>query len=75
MKIRGIRGQFLGELKLDFQVNEQTYFLDLSEDARQWLVLVETPTGTRQIPVYVDEPLSDELPVLVEDKKRRNIVN
>ncbi|HEV3511704.1 MAG TPA: hypothetical protein VGS05_08385 [Candidatus Sulfotelmatobacter sp.] len=56
-------------------MNEQTYFLDLSEDTRQWLVMVETPTGTRRIPVYVDELASDELPVLVEDKKRRKIVN
>lgn len=60
---------------MDFEVNEQTYFLDLSEDTRQWLVMVETPTGTRRIPVYVDELASDELPVLVEDKKRRKIVN
>lgn len=60
---------------MDFQVNEQTYFLDLSEDARQWLVLVETPTGTRQIPVYVDESTSDDFTVVVQDKKTRNIVN
>ena len=60
---------------MDFQVNNETYFLDLAEDARQWLVLVETPTGTREIPVYVDATTSDELPVLVEDKHRRKIVN
>jgi len=62
-----------GEI-LDFQVNEQTYFLDLAEDAREWIVFVETPTGTRRIPVYVDAP-ADDLPVLVEDKHRRKIVN
>ncbi len=60
---------------MDFQVNNETYFLDLSEDARQWLVFVETPTGTRQLPVYEDAPSSDDLPVLVEDKDRRKIVN
>jgi hypothetical protein len=60
---------------LDFQVNEQTYFLDLAEDARQWLVFVETPTGTRQIPVYVDAHTVDDVPVLVEDRQRRKIVN
>jgi len=49
--------------------------LDLSEDARQWLVFVETASGMRQVPVYVDVPTSDGLPVLVEDKHRRKIVN
>jgi len=57
-------------------VNNETYFLDLSDDERgQWLVFAETPTGVRNIPVYVDEPISDEMPVLVEDKNRRKIVN
>lgn len=60
---------------MDFQVNEQTYFLDLSEDARQWLVFVETPTGTRQIPVYVDASTSEDMPVLIGDRQKRNIVN
>jgi len=60
---------------LDFQVNEQTYFVDLSEDERQWLVFAETPTGVRRIPVYVDAPDSEEVQVVVEDKNRRKIVN
>ena len=60
---------------MNFDVNNETYFLDLTEDPGQWEVLVETPTGTRQIPVYVDAATSDELPVLVEDKHRRKIVN
>lgn len=60
---------------MDFQVNNETYFLDLSEDERQWLVFAQTPTGVRRIPVYVDAPASDELLVLVEDKHRRKIVN
>jgi hypothetical protein len=56
-------------------VNEQNYFLDLAEDAREWLVFVETPTGTRQIPVYIDEDTAEDALVLVEDKQRRKIVN
>jgi len=66
---------FLGETEVNFEVNNETYFLDLAEDARQWLVFVETPTGTRRIPVYIDEPTSEDVPVLVEDKKKRDIVN
>jgi hypothetical protein len=62
-------------MNLDFQVNNETYFLDLSEDAGQWLVFVETPTGTRRIPVYDDAPALEDVPVLVEDKHRRKIVN
>jgi hypothetical protein len=61
--------------QLDFQVNEETYFLSLAENERQWLVLVETPTGARSIPVYVDAPESEDLTVLIEDKDRRKIVN
>jgi len=60
---------------LDFEVNNETYFLDLSSDERQWIVLAETPTGLRRIPVYVDAPITDEFPVLVEDKHGRKIVN
>jgi len=64
-----------GGTNLDFQVNNETYFLDLSEDARQWHVFVETPTGTRRIPVYDDAVALEDVPVLVEDKTRRKIVN
>jgi hypothetical protein len=61
---------------LDFQVNNETYFLDLSPDESQWVVFAETPTGVRRIPVYVDAPIADdEVSVLVEDKDRRKIVN
>jgi len=65
----------LEETNLDFQVNNQTYFLDLSEDARQWHVFVETPTGSRRIPVYYDAAALEDVPVLVEDKHGRKIVN
>ena len=60
---------------MDFQVNNETYFLDLAEDAGQWEVFVETPTGTRRIPVYDDAPVLEDVPLLVEDKKRHKIVN
>jgi hypothetical protein len=55
---------------MDFQVHEQTYFLSLAEDEKQWLVFVDTPTGARSIPVYVDAP---ELrsSVLVREEKQR----
>ena len=62
--------------ELDFQVNNETYFLSLAEDERQWLVHVETPNGPLSIPVYVDEETSDdEAKIVVEDKQRRKIVN
>ena len=61
--------------EVDFQVNNETYFLDLSPDESQWIVLAETPTGLRRIPVYVDAPIAEDAPVLVEDKHRRKVVN
>ena len=61
---------------MDFQVNNETYFIDLGAEEGQWLVFAETPTGVRRIPVYVDAPeADDDLPVLVEDKMQRKIVN
>ena len=60
---------------MDFQVNNETYFLDLADEEGKWLVFAQTPTGVRRIPVYVDSPIADELPVLVEDGHRRKIVN
>jgi hypothetical protein len=71
-----IRGQvFGGRINLDFQVNNETYFLSLAENERQWLVLVETPTGTRSIPVYVDELPFEDVTLVLEDKEKRKIVN
>jgi hypothetical protein len=60
---------------LDFQVNDQTYFLGLDDEEGEWEVFVESPNGPRQIPVYVDAPIDEDMPVLVEDKERRKIVN
>jgi hypothetical protein len=60
---------------LDFQVNNETYFIDLADEEGKWLVFAQTPTGVRRIPVYVDASIAEEdLPVLVEDSKRK-IVN
>jgi hypothetical protein len=64
-----------GGNELDFQVNNETYFLDLSDEEGKWLVFAETPTGVRRIPVYEDAPIAEDVPVLVEDKHRRKIVN
>ena len=61
---------------MDFQVNNETYFLSLAEDERQWLVHVETPNGPLSIPVYEDKEIGDDdVKVVVEDNKRRTIVN
>ena len=60
---------------MDFQVNSETYFVDLSDDERQWLVFAQTPTGVRRIPVYVDGAESEDVKVVVEDKERRKILN
>jgi hypothetical protein len=55
---------------MDFQVNEQTYFLSLAEDDKQWEVFVSTPTGALTIPVYVDAAEGKPLVVLQEEKHR-----
>jgi hypothetical protein len=60
---------------LDFQVNNEIYFIDLADEEGKWLVFAQTPTGVRRIPVYDDATAVDELPVLVEDKKGHKIVN
>jgi hypothetical protein len=65
-----------GGIELDFQVNNETYFVDLADEEGKWLVFAQTPTGVRSIPVYIDAPIADEnLSVLVEDNKGRKIVN
>ncbi len=61
--------------ELDFQVNNETYYIDLADEEGKWLVFAQTPTGVRSIPVYEDAPFVEDVPVLVEDKHRRKIVN
>jgi hypothetical protein len=56
---------------MDFQVNDQTYFLSLAEDERQWRVMVSTPTGAWRIPVYEDAGEAEPLIVLQEERKQR----
>ena len=62
---------------MDFQVNNETYFIDLADDEGKWLVFAETPTGVRRIQVYEDAPSreDEDVKVVVEDKQRRKIVN
>lgn len=64
-----------GGIELDFQVNNETYYIDLAEEEGKWLVFAQTPAGVRRIPVYIDAPEVDELTVLVEDTQGRKIVN
>ena len=55
---------------MDFQVNDETYFLTLAEDERRWQVLVSTPTGSWPIPVYDDAAESDSILLLPDEKHR-----
>ena len=56
---------------MDFQVNEQTYFLSLAEDEKQWEVFVATPAGAMSIPVYVDAAESQPVIVIQGEKRRK----
>jgi hypothetical protein len=58
------------ESEMDFQVNDQTYFLSLAEDETRWRVLVSSPTGAWRIPVYEDAAELAPLVVLQEEKHR-----
>ena len=60
---------------MDFQINGETYFVDLAENERRWEVMVSTPTGARSIPVYEDAPDFERLTIVVEDEKKRRIPN
>lgn len=55
---------------MDFQVQEQTYFLTLADDDKRWEVFVATPTGARPVPVYEDAERFGPLVVLQEEKQR-----
>ncbi|PYX30374.1 MAG: hypothetical protein DMG77_09615 [Acidobacteria bacterium] len=66
---RDIMTMILGD-DVQFQVNDQTYFLSLAENERRWLVHVSTPTGAMPVPVYVDAGESVDLMMLVEEKHR-----
>jgi hypothetical protein len=53
-----------GRLKLQFEVNGQTYFLNFAEDEGRWYVFAQTLTGVNRIPVYVDAPKYERIGVL-----------
>jgi hypothetical protein len=55
---------------MDFQVNEQTYFVNLAEDEKQWEVFVSTPAGAMSIPIYVDAVELAPFVVLQGEKQR-----
>jgi len=55
---------------MDFQVNNETYFLSLAEDERRWQVFVSTATGAWPIPVYEDAAETEPLVMLQEEKQR-----
>ena len=58
---------------MDFQVNDQTYFLNVGDDASGWKVMVSTPKGPRQIPVYQDT--RDARPVIVLEEEDDGLPN
>jgi hypothetical protein len=65
-----------GVIAMDFQVNDETYFVDLDDERREWCVFVTTPNGAKAVPVYVDDAKSvDDALVVVEDKRKQKIVN
>ena len=53
-----------GRLKLQFEANGQTYFLNFAEDEGRWYVFAQTLTGVNRIPVYVDAPKYERIGVL-----------
>jgi len=71
VKVRAIRGLFFcsvfsnqGRLKLQFEANGQSYFLNFAEDEGRWYVFAQTLTGVNRIPVYVDAPKYERIGVL-----------
>ena len=75
MKLRGDPWQLFGEPKLNFQVNNETYFLSLAENDRRWLLFVSTPEGVKPVPIYEDAPPFDDVKIVLEDLEKKEIVN
>ena len=61
--------------EMDFEVNGETYFVNLAENDRGWEVFVSTDTGARSVPVYEDVPEFKGFAVVFEDKKKHRIPN
>jgi hypothetical protein len=59
---------------MDFQVNGETYFLNLADDERRWLVFVSTDTGARPLPVYEDVPEFKRFAVVVTDDEEKGSI-
>ena len=57
---------------LDFQVNDQTYFLGLGEQEGEWEVFVASPSGPRRIPVYVDAAPFGDIKVVAKHRESVN---
>jgi hypothetical protein len=64
VKIRGLLFLDPGRLKLQFEANGQTYFLNFAEDEGRWYVFAQSLTGINRIPVYVDAPKYERIGVL-----------
>jgi hypothetical protein len=59
---------------MDFEINGDTYFVNLAEN-HGWEVMLSTPTGARNIPVYDDVLDADDTIVVFEDERKRRIPN
>jgi hypothetical protein len=75
VEIHGIRGSFLETIEVNFQINDETYFLSLAENERQWLLFVSTPDGVRPVPIYEDAPPFEDVKIVLEDDEKKQIVN
>jgi hypothetical protein len=75
VKIRGNPWQLFGGTKLNFQINNETYFLSLAENERRWLLFVDTPDGVRPVPIYEDAPPFDVVKIVLEDHEKKQVVN
>jgi hypothetical protein len=67
-------GYEVGKKIMDFELNGDTYFVDLA-DERGWEVFVSTPSGARSIPVYDDGIENEDITIVVQDERKRKILN
>jgi hypothetical protein len=75
VKIRGNPWQLFGGTQLDFQINDETYFLSLAENEQRWLLFVSTRDGVRSVPIYEDAAPFDDVKIVLEDYEKKQIVN
>jgi hypothetical protein len=54
---------------LDFQVNDQTYFLGFGDEKGEWEVFIASPNGARRIPVYIDAATFDDVKVVAKHRE------